>query len=54
MEARNAIYKQLGLLGFIIKWVDEHPTLSNIFLWLMALGLIWAVFTYEFTIPAYK
>ena len=35
-------------------WLERHPTLSNILLWLMGLALVYVVFTYEFTIPAYR
>ena len=35
-------------------WLDRHPTIANIIIWIMALALAYAVFTYEFTIPAYQ
>ena len=48
------IYQEFGPLGYMLKWVDEHPTWSNIILWLMGLALVYVVFTYEFTIPMYQ
>ena len=35
-------------------WLDRHPTIANIIIWIMALALAYAVFSYEFTIPAYQ
>ena len=35
-------------------WMDRHPVLTNALLILMAIALAWVIFTYEFTIPAYK
>ena len=54
MDAKNDIYTEFGPLGYMFKFMDEHKTLSNIILVLEILALIWAVWTYEFTIPMYK
>lgn len=35
-------------------WLDRHPTIANIIIGIMALALAYAVFSYEFTIPAYQ
>jgi hypothetical protein len=35
-------------------WLDRHPTAASIILWIMILALVYVVFTYEFTIPAYQ
>jgi hypothetical protein len=35
-------------------WMDRHPVITNIIIVIMALALAYAVFTYEFTIPAYQ
>ena len=54
METKNDIYAQLGPLGIMFKFMDDHKTLANVILAIEILALVWAVFTYEFTIPAYK
>ena len=54
METKNDIYAQFGLLGIMFKFMDEHKTLSNIILVLESIALAYAIFMYEFTIPAYK
>lgn len=45
----KSIYKELGVLGSIFRYLDEHETLGNIILILEAVGLAWAVLTYDFT-----
>lgn len=45
----KSIYKELGVLGSIFRYLDEHETLGNIILVLEAIGLAWAVWTYDFT-----
>lgn len=35
-------------------WLDRHPAIANIIIGIMALALAYAVFSYEFTIPAYQ
>ena len=54
MKTNEAIYMEFGLMGKVFKWADEHPRMSNVLLWLMGLAVAWVVFTYEFTIPAYR
>ena len=51
---RAALVRQLGPLGLLLAWLDRHPTIANIIIGIMALALAYAVFTYEFTIPAYQ
>ena len=40
------IYAEFGPVGVVFQWLDEHPRAG--------LALAYVVFTYEFTIPAYK
>jgi hypothetical protein len=40
---------ELGLLGSMFKFMDEHKTLSDIILFLEIAGLFWAVLNYNFT-----
>lgn len=54
MDAKNNIYGEFLFLGYFLKFMDRHPVIANIILLLEGLALVWAVFTYEFTIPAYK
>ena len=51
---RAALLRQLGPLGLLLAWLDRHPRTAAALLWLMAAALFWVVFTYNFTIPAYK
>ena len=30
-------------------WIDRHPRISNVLLWLMGFACLWAVLTYNFT-----
>lgn len=45
----KSIYKELGVLGNILAYLNKHETLGNIILILEAVGLVWAVLTYDFT-----
>lgn len=49
METKNNVLQQLGLMGYLFRWIDEHPRTSNILLWLMGLALAWFAFNYDFT-----
>ena len=51
---RAALLRQLGPLGLLLDWLDRHPRTASALLWLMAAAAAWVVFTYDFTIPAYK
>ena len=53
-QERAAPVRQLGPLGLLLVWLDSHPRTAAALLWLMAAALAWVVFTYDFTIPAYK
>lgn len=46
--------RELGALAPLFTWIDRHPRTTSALLWIMAAALAWAVFTYDFTIPAYK
>ena len=46
--------RELGALAPLFAWTDRHPRAASVLLWLMAAALIYAVFTYDFTSPAYK
>ena len=46
--------RELGALASLFAWTDRHPRAAAVLLWLMAAALVWAVFTYDFTIPMYK
>ena len=50
----KSIYNEFLFLGWFFKFMDRHPVISNIILAIEVLALIWAVWTYEFTIPMYK
>lgn len=41
-------------LAWLFAWIDRHPRMSSALLWAMAAALVYVVFTYNFTIPAYK
>lgn len=43
------IYTEFGPLGYLFRWIDEHPRTSSALLWLMSAALVWVVFTYDFT-----
>lgn len=43
------IYRQFGLLGYVFQWLDEHPRTASALLWLQVVGILYAVFTYNFT-----
>lgn len=46
--------RELGALAPLFAWTDRHPRAAAALLWLMAAALVYVVFTYNFTIPAYK
>ena len=46
--------RELGALATLFAWTDRHPRAAAVLLWLMAAALVYVVFTYNFTIPAYK
>jgi len=46
--------REFGPLAALFAWTDRHPRAASVLLWLMVAALIYAVFTYEFTIPMYK
>ena len=46
--------RELGALAPIFAWTDRHPRAASVLLWLMVAALVYVVFTYNFTIPAYK
>ena len=43
------IYSEFGALGYLFRWIDEHPRTAAALLWLQVAALIWAVITYDFT-----
>jgi len=49
MAQQTDIYKELGILAGMFKFIDQHKTLSNIILFLEALAALYAVITYNFT-----
>ena len=46
--------RELGALAPLFAWTDRHPCAASVLLWLMVAALVYVVFTYNFTIPAYK
>lgn len=46
--------RELGALAPLFAWLARHPRTSSALLWAMAAALVYVVFTYNFTIPAYK
>lgn len=46
--------RELGALAPLFAWTDRHPRAASVLLALMVAALIYAVFTYDFTIPMYK
>ena len=46
--------RELGALAPLFAWTDRHPRAAAVLLWIMAAALVYVVFTYNFTIPAYK
>lgn len=50
----KSIYREFGPLAALFVWIDRNPRTSSALLWLMAAALVYAVFSYDFTIPAYK
>jgi len=41
-------------LGWFFQWIDRNPRAADVLIWISAAALMYAVFTYNFTIPAYK
>jgi hypothetical protein len=41
-------------LDWLFRWLDRNPRTAAVLLWLMIAALAYVVFTYDFTIPAYK
>ena len=50
----NTPAELLGALAPLFAWLARHPRTASAILWLMAAALVYVVFTYNFTIPAYK
>lgn len=50
----NNYSNELRYIVPFASWLDRHPTATNIIIWVMLLALVYVVFSYEFTIPAYK
>lgn len=48
------IRREFGPLAALFVWIDRHPRATAFILWLQVAALLWVVFTYNFTIPAYK
>lgn len=46
--------RELGALAPLFAWTDRHPRAASVLLALMVAALVYVVFTYNFTIPAYK
>ena len=46
--------RELGSLAPLFAWTDRHPRAASVLLALMVAALVYVVFTYKFTIPAYK
>ena len=40
---------EFGPLGYLFRLIDEHPRMTSALLWLSAVALVYAVFTYDFT-----
>ena len=45
---------ELRLIVPMAGWMDRHPKLTNVLIVVGIAALAWVVFTYEFTIPAYR
>ena len=46
--------RELGALAPLFAWTDRHPRAASVLLALMVAALVYVIFTYNFTIPAYK
>lgn len=46
--------RELGTLAALFGWMDRHPRAASFILWLWVAALVWVIFSYNFTIPAYK
>ncbi len=42
-------YKELGTISFLFKWMEKHPVVANIIIWIEILIGLYVVFTYNFT-----
>lgn len=40
---------ELGPITPLIQWIDKHPVLSNVILWLEVVALALSVLFYDFT-----
>lgn len=47
-------YNAVPGLSWLFAWIDRHPRTASALLWLLGFALLWVVFTYRFTIPAYQ
>lgn len=41
-------------LDWLFRWIDRHPRTAAALLWLQAAALLYMIFAYNFTIPAYQ
>ena len=41
--------KELGFIGKILAWSDQHPTITNIIIAIEIAAICWAVINYNFT-----
>lgn len=41
--------RELGQLAAVFAWMDRHPRAAAVILWLQAIALAYAVFSYNFT-----
>lgn len=48
METTN-IFQELSFLGRYLKWMDEHPVLSNIIFTVECIAMVLAILFYDFT-----
>lgn len=46
--------RELGPLASLFAWIDRHPRTAAALLWLQVAALLWVIFSYNFTIPAYQ
>ncbi len=42
-------FNELGPMMHLLTWMERHHKLANAILWIEAIALAWAVFTYDFT-----
>ena len=53
-STESQIPMEIRLIVPFAGWIERHPRLSNLLIVIGLLALVWVVFTYEFTIPAYQ